>query len=100
MLLRGLLLPVITLFLFTAQMDHAATNTPVGLWPTIDDQSGKTRSLIRISQKYGKLSAITEKGLLATGAPDAVCEKCKDEGKGQKIIGMIIAEGLTKDGNQ
>jgi uncharacterized protein (DUF2147 family) len=100
LLLRGLLLPVITLFLFTAQMGHAATNTPVGLWQTIDDQSGKPRSLIRISQKYGKLSAVIEKGLLATDTPDAVCEKCKDERKGQKIIGMTIAEGLTKDGDQ
>lgn len=99
-LLRGLLLPVMVLFLFTAQMSHAATNSPVGLWQTIDDTSGQPRSLIRISQKYGKLSAVIEKGLLATDTPDAVCDKCKDERKGQKIVGMTIADGLTRDGDQ
>lgn len=98
--LRGLFLALITIFLFTAQLSHAAVKSPVGLWQTIDDKSGKPRSLIRISQKYGKLSAVIEKGLLETDTPDAVCEQCKDERKGQKIVGMTIAEGLQKDGDE
>ncbi len=60
--LRGLSLALITIFLFTAQLSHAAVKSPVGLCQTIDDKSGKPRSLIRISQKYGKLSAVIEKG--------------------------------------
>ena len=80
--LRGLSLALITIFLFTAQLSHAAVKSPVGLWQTIDDKSGKPRSLIRISQKYGKLSAVIEKGLLesdTSDTSDAVCDQRKDE---------------------
>lgn len=98
--LRGLLLPLFAIFLFTAQLSHAAASSPVGLWQTIDDKTGNPRSLIRISQQYGKLSAVIEKGLLATDTADAVCDKCTDGRKGQKIIGMTIVTGLRKDGDQ
>ena len=40
-----------------------AENSPVGLWKTIDDDTGKPRSLIRISDKNGELIATFEKGL-------------------------------------
>ena len=98
--LRGLSLALIAIFLFTAQLSHAGIKSPVGLWQTIDDKSGKPRSLIRISQKYGKLSAVIEKGLLESDTSDAVCDQCKDERKGHKIVGMTIAEGLEKDGDE
>lgn len=77
----------------------ALAATPAGLWKSIDDKSGKPRSLIRISEQNGAYSAVIEKGLLATDTGDAVCDKCTDERKGQKIIGMTIVKGLKeKDG--
>jgi uncharacterized protein (DUF2147 family) len=39
---------------------------------------------------------VVEKGLLATDTGDAVCDKCTDERKGQKIIGMTIVKGLKE----
>ena len=78
----------------------AAGATPAGLWRTIDDNSGKPRSLVRISENNGEYSAVIEKGLLATDTPDAVCDKCKDERKGQRIVGMTIVKGIKlKDGH-
>jgi uncharacterized protein (DUF2147 family) len=65
-----------------------------GLWQTTDDKTGKPRSLVRIVENAGEYSAIVEKGLLATDTGDAVCDKCTDERKGQKIIGMTIARHL------
>ena len=78
----------------------AAEPTPAGLWRTIDDNTGKPRSLVRITENQGTYSAVIEKGLLATDTNDAVCDKCTDERKGQRIIGMTIVNGikLTKDG--
>lgn len=70
-----------------------------GLWQTTDDHTGKPRSLVRISESAGQYHAIVEKGLLPTDTGDAVCEKCTDERKGQKIIGMTIARYL-KSGNK
>lgn len=69
-----------------------------GLWQTTDDKTGKPRSLVRIAETGGEYYATVEKGLLATDTGDAVCEKCSDERKGQKIIGMTIAKHLRASG--
>ncbi|WP_018985945.1 DUF2147 domain-containing protein [Methylophilus methylotrophus] len=66
----------------------------VGLWQTTDDRTGKPRSLIRMTENAGEYNAVVEKGLLATDTGDAVCDKCTDERKGQKIVGMTIAKHL------
>lgn len=95
---RVLLLLIFVMSLFNAQMSVAEVS-PVGLWQTIDDKTNKPRSLIRISQHYGKLSAVIEKGLLETDTGDAVCNQCTDERKGQRIIGMAIAKDLKKNGD-
>lgn len=76
-----------------------AEATPAGLWKTIDDKSGKPRSLIRITENNGEYSAVVEKGLLATDTGEAVCDKCTDERKGQRIVGMTIVKGIKKKGN-
>jgi uncharacterized protein (DUF2147 family) len=74
----------------------AFATTPAGLWKSIDDKTGKPRSLIRISEHNGAFNAVIEKGLLATDTGEAVCDQCKDERKGQKIIGMTIVKGLKE----
>lgn len=94
------LLKTLILFIMTSQLAAAANNSPEGLWQTIDDKSGKPRSLIRINQHHGQYTAVIEKGLLATDQADAVCSKCTDARKDQPIIGMIIATGLSKNGKQ
>lgn len=93
-------LQALAALLLSTHLSIAATYTPVGLWQSIDDKSGQPRSLIRISENSGKLSAVVEKGLLATDTGNAVCDKCTDERKDQPIIGMIIANGLKKNGTK
>lgn len=91
-----------TLCLFLLGLAHiaiAAPGTPAGLWKSIDDNSGKPRSLIRISEHNGEYSAVIEKGLLATDTGDAVCDKCTDSRKGKRIIGMTIVEGIKLKGD-
>lgn len=77
----------------------ADTLTPVGLWKTIDDETGKPRSLVRITEVNGELQATVEKGLKKDDTGEAICDKCTDHRKDQKIIGMVIASGLKKDGD-
>jgi uncharacterized protein (DUF2147 family) len=85
--------------LFFSTLSLAAT--PAGLWKTIDDKTGKPRSLIRITQiENSEYIAIVEKGLRESDTGDRVCDKCTDERKGQKIIGMTIAKNLkAKEGD-
>lgn len=90
---------ILSIFLLATPLAWAET-TPTGLWKTIDDKTGKPRSLIRIHDHNGEYSAVVEKGLLETDTGEKVCDKCTDERKGQKIIGMTIAKGLKKNGNK
>ena len=70
------LITVFSIFLLSlAPTAFAAGATPAGLWRTIDDNTGKPRSLVRIHEYNGEYSAVIEKGLLATDTPDAVCDK-------------------------
>lgn len=74
-------------FLFTAQLSHVGVKSPVGLWQTIDDKSGKPHSLIRISQKYGKLSAVIEKACLRPIRQMLFVTSVKMSGKDIKLSG-------------
>ena len=91
---------LLTLFFSFANIVSAQSPDLVGLWKTIDDKTGKPRSLVRINETNGEYSATIEKGLLATDANEAVCDKCTDDRKNQKLIGMTIAKGLKKNGTQ
>ena len=71
----------------------AALLTPIGRWKTIDDKTGKPKAIVQVYLENGKLYGKIE----ATLDPNAkkVCDKCKDERKGQPIVGMVIMRGLV-----
>lgn len=73
--------------------------TPVGLWRSIDDETGKPRALIRIYEQDGKLFGKVEDGLVKGESPDQVCDKCTDERKGMKKLGLVIIRNLVRDGD-
>lgn len=76
-----------------------AENSLVGLWKTIDDATGKPRSLIRISDRNSELIATVEKGLLPSDSPNDVCEQCTGERKDKPLIGMMIMDGMKAKGD-
>ena len=80
----------------------AADNTsPVGLWKNIDDETGKPKALIRITETNGVLEGKIEKLFRpADQDQNPKCVKCTDARKDQPIIGMTILSGLKKDGNE
>ncbi|MFZ5567215.1 MAG: DUF2147 domain-containing protein [Pseudomonadota bacterium] len=73
-----------------------AQPTPAGLWKTIDDASQKEKSLVRIREVNGVYTGTIEKFLDPETKPDAVCDKCTDERKGQPVLGMTILRGLQQ----
>lgn len=98
MLKRTYLLLVVCFLVAFSNLAHA-NNSPIGLWKTIDDSTGKPRSLIRISDKNGELIATVEKGLLPGETGDKVCYKCTDERKDKPLIGMVIMKGMKVKGD-
>lgn len=79
----------------------AQDGTPVGVWKTIDDESGKPKSLIRISEVNGELRGTIEKLYREPGEdPNPKCEKCEGPLKDQPVVGMTILTGMKKDGTE
>jgi uncharacterized protein (DUF2147 family) len=74
-----------------------AQATPVGLWKTIDDESKAEKSFVRISDAGGVLSGKVEK-IIDPAKQAELCHECKDERKGQRILGMTILRGAKADG--
>ena len=78
----------------------AANENPVGLWRTIDDKSGKEKSLVRVVESNGQLQITIEKLFREPGEePNPLCDKCPGEKKNKPVIGMQIGSGLKKDGD-
>ena len=74
-----------------------AQMTPVGLWKTIDDETGQEKSLVRIVDAGGTFNGTVEKSLLNDPKVSKVCDLCADDRKGKVIVGMEIIRGVTKN---
>ena len=89
--------PLIATLLLAAAGAAMAQATPVGLWKTIDDESKKERSHVRIVEAGGVLSGRIERLLDPNAKADAKCDECTDERKGQPIVGLTILRNVKKD---
>jgi len=69
-----------------------AQGSPVGLWKTIDDETGQAKSHVRITEANGMLIGKIEK-LLDPAKQDSKCDKCTDARKDQPVLGMTIFNG-------
>src|SRR5437763_10880315 len=82
-----------------APLAWADNGSPVGLWKTIDDKSGKPTALIRITDNGGELQGKIEKLFREPGEDQTPkCVACTDARKNQPILGMTIVSGLKKQG--
>ncbi|MDR3398988.1 MAG: DUF2147 domain-containing protein [Pandoraea sp.] len=73
--------------------------SPIGVWKTIDDNTGKPKALVTISEKDGEYVGTITKGLGESDDPERVCTACTDARKGQKMLGMQIIRGVRRDGD-
>ena len=79
----------------------AQESSPVGLWKTIDDTSGKPTALIRITEQQGELQGKIEKLFRGPNEEqNPKCVQCTDARKDQPIVGMTIVSGLKKTGDE
>jgi len=79
----------------------AQSASPVGTWKTIDDETGKPKALVRITEQNGALEGKIEKLFREPNEEqNPKCVACTDSRKNQPIVGMTIVSGLKKDGNE
>jgi len=81
-------------FVFATLLTVAAQaqSSPVGVWKTVDDQTGEVKSHVEIYEQdgkyYGKIVKVLKKGAAET------CTECSGKKKNQKILGLVIIEDL------
>ncbi len=75
-------------FILTCMAFIAFAQSPIGVWKTIDDETGAAKSHVEIVEKNGKLYGKIVK--LLQREPDVVCVECPGAKKNQKVIGLEI----------
>ena len=83
---------LLTTSAFSADMASA-----VGNWVTIDDTTGKPRSVVRITKIGNELRGSIVK-LMDPTKQNAICDQCKGKNKDKPIKGMIMMWGLKPAG--
>lgn len=72
-----------------------------GRWVTMDDVTGKKRSVVEISVVNGKASGtIIQLFRAPSEEQDPVCKECTDDRKGRKVIGLDIIRGMVKQDDE
>ncbi len=96
--MKTLFLSVLITFYYTASF---AQNSIVGKWKTIDDNSGKPRSVVEIYKKGTKYFGKVVRTYPNPGEDaDPVCELCPGDRKNKKVIGMEIIKNMQFDDDE
>ena len=78
-----------------------AAESPEGRWQTIDDETGKPKSIVEIQTAAdGTLSGKVAEILRSDQGPNPLCSECDGERKDQPITGMTILQDLKPNGEQ
>jgi uncharacterized protein (DUF2147 family) len=82
-----------------AAASAAAQASPVGLWQSVDDSTGKPRAEVRIAEAGGVLAGRIERSLrpitASPGGGQLRCGLCTDDRRDQPLIGLEIIRRLV-----
>jgi len=88
----------ISLMLVFSIVQTSQSQSVVGKWKTIDDETGEAKSVVEIYEQngkvYGKVITIFDKT-----KENNLCTKCEGAKKNKPVKGMVILEGAKKDGS-
>ena len=72
--------------------------SPVGLWRTVDDKTGRETGTVRVFESggamYGRIEHIND-----PARAKLACVSCSDDRKGKPLVGLDIMRGLKRDGD-
>lgn len=102
MKLKMILFTTILILLSSLQL-ASAQNTILGRWKTIDDETGREKSIVTIYKENGKFyGRVDTLFRLPDEDPNPTCSKCPDDDprKDQLIKGMIVIKDMVQDGDE
>ncbi len=90
-------------FMVNAFADEISSDSPVGYWKTIDDVTGKPKSIVQIWKTennilMGRVIKVFAKN--TTETVPILCAVCKGDKHNQPIVGMVILSGLQPKKHQ
>ena len=86
----------VIMFLFLAGSASGQSNNPLlGQWKTIDDETGRIKSVVEISERDGRFyGQIIELFRLPEEDQNPICTGCEDDRKDQASLGMEIVRDM------
>ncbi|MGO9325519.1 MAG: DUF2147 domain-containing protein [Terracidiphilus sp.] len=78
---------------------NSAQISPVGRWKTVDDATGKVKSIVQIHEEDGKLYGTIEE-LFDPPVPHPTCYLCSGDLKDRPLVGLQVLSGFAPDGSQ
>lgn len=95
---RGLRITLSFILMIFISTNLIAGESITGYWKTVDDRTGKARSIVKIWEQEGKYYG---KILLLVGEKqNVVCSSCRGEKKNKKIVGMQFINNFVKRGRK
>ena len=89
----GRLLATLALLLFAFP---ALAQSPLGVWRTIDAETGEPKSHVEIYEQGGKLH-----GRVLMLLPEGrLCTPCADEYEGRDLRGVVVLRDMAQDGEE
>ncbi len=77
----------------------SSLDSPVGVWKTIDDKTGKASSDVRIYEQNGTYFGRIQH--VYNAADEAsICDKCKDDRKNKKVLGLVVMRNMKLDNGE
>ena len=99
--MQAILRIMIPLFAILAGLPAWAGPAISGSWKVIDDHSGLATAIVDISEHNGQVEGRIARLIPAPGdEPDPRCDLCSGERKGQRITGMLILWGISRQGTE
>ena len=90
---------VFVLFLVFSALIQAALPSPAGRWTTIDDKSGKPKSIVKLSVSgdtlNGEIVKIYKENV--SNPNETTCTKCTGALQNKPLIGLMIVQGLKQN---
>lgn len=90
---------LLTISLVALTVMTAVAQDVTGKWKTIDDETGKAKSVVEIYKQNGKIyGKVVE--IFDASKRDLNCVECSGSDKDKPIMGLVIIKGLQKDGDE